>query len=197
MSSIVSWAAGDSSPVNVSGAGLEVVGSYIEENEIRVVSGEAPVTIIGGATMDTLVGGEGNDTIMGLKGNDLIEGLGGDDVLLGGDGDDKIAGGDGADLIVGGKGSDTISGDMGADTMMGGLGADIFEFAADEFDAVDTIQDLDKGKGDIIKITGGSSVTYDEETGIISVDGQSAIDIGAGMDIGFQDTDQDGTWELF
>ena len=34
MSSIVSWAAGDSAPVNVSGANLEVVGSYIEENEL-------------------------------------------------------------------------------------------------------------------------------------------------------------------
>lgn len=126
--------------------GLDIFGFEEEENRLNGSHGN-----------DRIVGGNLDDTLFGLAGNDKIFGAGGDDVIAGG---------------------------LGEDTLTGGLGADAFEFFAEDFaledsdyedsnSEVDFITDFDPGK-DIIRlngITSDSSVMYNPETGLLSVDG--------------------------
>lgn len=202
MSSIVSLEIeGSPFEMTTSGSNLNVTGFANLENTIEVENIEpTSITLTGGELADKItLMGEGDATISGLGGDDyIVSGLG-DDTLLGGLGNDTIMGGAGADIINGGDGEDVIKGGMGADLLEGGAGDDVFEFMADEFasDAVDEIRDFED-MDDMIKIMGvgeSSTVSYDEVTGMVSIDGKSVIDVGEGMDIEVEKTDEG--WELF
>ena len=183
MSSIVSIEASSGFSTQIVGENLEIIGQQGEENIIEV-RGNSPIEIVGGALNDEITAGNGDTTI------------------LAGDGDDMLMGGMGDDLLVGGEGNDTIKGGMGADIIFGNEGADVFEFNADELrpGAVDEIVDFetDGEFADIIKIMGVSEggVSYDASTGMVSVNGQSVIDIGQGLDVEATEND-DGEWEIF
>ena len=202
MSSIVSLEI-DGSPfaMETTGENLNVKGFANLENTITAENvTSSPISLAGGELADKIsLTGEGDAAISGLGGDDYIVSSSGDDMLLGGKGNDTIIGGSGADLIKGGDGEDLIKGGMGADVLQGGGGDDVFEFMAEEFasDAVDEIKDFED-MGDIIKIMGvgeDSTVTYDEVTGMVSIDGDAVIDLGEGMDI--EATKNDDAWELF
>lgn len=181
MSSIVSLATADSSfESTIVGENLEIIGQQGEKNIIEVV-GDSPISIVGGALDDKIMTDAGDDTVLGADGNDMLDGGSGDDVLIGGEGADTIIGGEGADVLI------------------GGAGKDVFEFAADEFESgmVDQITDFEDGSMDKIIITGvgNASVTYSPDTGVVSIDGEEAIDIGSGLDV--NENKVDDTWEIF
>ncbi|MEL6579861.1 MAG: hypothetical protein AAFQ14_08915 [Cyanobacteria bacterium J06621_12] len=173
------------------GENLEVISPQDEENIIEVLSNDGEsgtsLTIIGGALDDSIdLGVAGGSTALGL------------------DGDDMIMGGMGADLLDGGEGNDTLKGGMGADLLKGGAGNDIFEFLTSDFkaDEIDQIFDFQTGDGedivDTIKIMGVSdSVSYDSDTGLLSVDGEEAIQIGKGLDVDVNQIEGTDNWEVF
>ena len=212
MSSIVTMATPDSinTPTTIVGDNLDIIAPQGQEN-IITVEGDSPITIIGGALNDTITAGAGDANILAGKGDDLVEGGIGDDTLQGGDGKDTIHGGMGADFIFGGAGNDLIKGGLPGmaengepmgDTLVGGSGEDIFEFAKSEFEsgAVDEILDFQAdGFADLIRIVGvgDGDVSYDPETGIVSIDGKEAIDIGTDLDLGVSKKEGTDTWELF
>ena len=193
MSSIVSLQiAGSEFATEMKGTDLEIKGFEHLKNIITAENLDpTSISLTGGSLADEItVKGEGDATLSGLDGDDYIVSDLGDDTLFGGDGNDTIIGGDGEDLIKGG---------MGADLLTGGEGDDVFEFMAEEFasDAIDTIEDFE-AMGDMIKIMGvgeDSTVDYDPETGMVTIDGESVIDIGEGMDVSTEKTEEG--WELF
>ncbi|MBE9044099.1 M10 family metallopeptidase C-terminal domain-containing protein [Pleurocapsales cyanobacterium LEGE 10410] len=209
MSSIVSIENPDLGfETTIVGSQLEIIGQQGEENIIEV-KGDSPITIIGGALGDTVMDGAGDATIFTGDGNDMISGGNGDDILIGGEGEDTILGGLGADFISGGAGNDIIrsglpgmdsNGNPMGDTLRGGAGEDVFEFTADEFESggIDEISDFEAGV-DKITIFGVSngSVNYNQDTGIISIKGEAAIDVGTDLDIDESKKGDTDTWELF
>lgn len=133
--------------------GLDIFGFEQEENRLNGSSGN-----------DKIVGGNLDDTLFGLAGNDNIFGGGGDDV------------------IAGGKGEDTLT---------GGLGADAFEFFAEDFSLeaesaeVDLISDFNPEE-DMIRLNGinsDSSVHYNPDTGLLTVDGVEVAQLPTGLEI--------------
>ena len=210
MSSIVSLEiAGSDFATQIVGENLEIIGQQGQENIIEV-EGDSPITIIGGALADEVTAGAGDASIFGGDGNDTIMGGIGDDILQGGEGDDSIEGGMGADFIFGGAGNDTITsglpgmdsdGDPMGDILSGGDGADVFEFAAKEFEtgATDQIVDFQADDfADAIRIFGVSEeVSYNANSGMVSIDGKEVIDIGEGLDIDVEQQGDSDTWELF
>ena len=187
---------------------LEVVAPQPEAN-IITVKGDLPVSITGGKLDDKITLGGGDATVLGQDGNDMVKGGIGDDAIFGGEGHDTLMGGAGADYIDGGLGDDIIKGGApGADAdehslgdiLKGGAGDDIFEFVADEFEsgATDLIIDFRDGE-DTIAIHGVSDrVSYDSRTGIVSVDGDEAIDIGKGLeDVNPTKQGDSDTWKMF
>lgn len=209
MSSIIALDPG-ANQTTIAGVNLEFVAPQGEENIIEV-TGDSPVTIFGGSVDDQITTGAGDASIFGGDGNDSIIGGAGDDIIQGGEGADLIESGPGADFVFGGAGNDTIvSGLAGGsesdpigDILRGGDGADVFEFAQGEFEsgAVDQIVDFQAdGFADFIRIFGvtDGGVTYNPETGIVSINGQEVLDIGTGLDIDVQQQGGDSdTWELF
>ena len=194
---------------SIVGENLEIVGQQGEENIIEV-KGDSPITLFGGSLNDEITTGAGDASVFGGDGNDLIQGGIGDDIFLGGEGDDIISSGLGADFVFGGAGDDTIRGGLPGmdldnpigDTLDGGAGADVFEFALDEFvsGAVDEIVDFQADEfADSIRIfgVGDGSVSYNADTGIVSVNDQEAIDIGTDLDVEATREDDSDTWELF
>lgn len=134
------------------------------------------------------VGGAGEDVIVGGQASDIIETGMGDDIVFGQAGDDFINGGEGDDVLIGGAGSDVIRGGAGSDIIIGGEDSDVFEFFAEDF----AEGDLDIVKGfadDIITIEGAESVSYDSTTGMVSVDGEEAIQLDEGTDVTITETD--------
>ena len=212
MSSIVSGNSTDfATVVEGPNGALDVTGQLDEENIIEI-TGDAEVSIIGGNLSDVVNTGAGDAIIFTADGDDVIRGGIGDDIIRGGDGDDIIRGGPGADILIGGEGNDVLRGGLGGvdedgnpmgDTLKGGTGADIFEFSAKEFadGAMDEIVDFKADEfADTIKIFGvgvDGSVTYDAETGMVSINGQEAINIGMGQDVKFNTNEDNGTYELF
>ena len=188
MSSIVTLETPDSTfESTIVGSQLEIIAQQGEENIIEV-RGDSPITIIGGSLQDTIIAGAGDATIFSGDGNDSLKGGIGEDVLSGGEGDDIIEGGIGADFIFGGAGDDVITGGLPGmdssdnpigDTLKGGAGAD--------------------GFADIIRVFGVSDgdVSYDADTGMVSINGEPAIDIGTGLDIEASQKGDSDTWELF
>ena len=181
--------------------GLDVVGQLNQENKIEI-RGDAPVGIVGGNLMDTITTGAGDAVVFAGDGDDIINGGSGDDILRGGNGNDNIKGFVGDDFISGGEGDDVIRGGFGSDVLNGDAGDDVFEFAISELGTgVDQIEDFKAdGDADMIKIFDGTgeigSVEYNDQTGIVSINGTEAIDIGEDQDITIQENNQ-GTWELF
>lgn len=211
MSSIVSLETpGSTFESTIVGENLEIIGQQGEENIIEV-KGDSPITIIGGSLGDEITTGAGDATVLGGDGNDSIMGGIGDDVILGGEGADIINSGIGADFVFGGAGDDIITGGLPGmdsdgepmgDILSGGAGADVFEFALGEFEsgAVDEIVDFKAdGFADSIRILGvsDSSVSYDADTGMVSIDGQAVIDIGTDLDLEVTKKSDNDTWELF
>ena len=165
------------------------------------------------------IGGDGNDDIMGGIDDDTLIGGEGNDTLKGGVGADFIFGGDGNDLIIGGLPGMDANDDPVGDILQGGAGDDIFEFVRgigkdnaedaaegtvifNEFEsgAVDEIVDFQNEGADKIRIfgVGDDVVSYDSETGLVSIDGDAAIDIGKGLeDIEIERKDGTDTWEIF
>jgi Ca2+-binding RTX toxin-like protein len=187
------------------GGGFAVVGQPDEENIIEI-KGDAPVAIIGGSKGDMITTGAGDANIFTGGGDDIINGGSADDIFRGGEGNDSIRGGVGNDIIQGGFGNDTLNGGFGNDTLKGGFGDDIFEFSSSEYKqgSLDKIQDFKaNGFADKIKIFGvadDSSITYNRQTGFISMDDQQIIDVGKNLNIQIDapgEEDQTNTWELF
>ena len=204
--------------------GLQVVAQQEEKNIIEI-KGDDKLGGIGGLLEDEITTGAGDATVYTGDGNDMIAGGNGNDIFRGGEGDDVIKGGLGNDTLLGGEGDDVIRSGMAAkpttpeaatslvdegempiaDVLKGGSGADIFEFSASEFGSgtIDKIVDFkDDDFADTIKIFGvgaEGSVTYDDGTGIVSVNGNLAIDIGAGQDVSFKQSEFEGdiNWELY
>ncbi len=199
-----------------SGSPLTIVGGGKNDNILLTAAGASTALgldgddlLEGGAFADLLDGGEGNDTLkgglgadilIGGAGNDMIDGGAGNDTLKGGLGADVLNGGAGNDMINGGEGNDTLKGGLGADVLNGGAGQDLFEFANDELvGKIDRIIDFENEGTDLIRIlgVGDDAVTYNANTGIISVGEQEAINIGKGLE-DLQISKQEGTdnWEI-
>ncbi|MGL5836285.1 MAG: hypothetical protein ACRC1Z_24110, partial [Waterburya sp.] len=114
---------------------------------------------------------------------------------------DMLKGGPGDDQIDGGEGNDTLRGGKGKDNFIGGEGNDLFAFVANELESanMDRIEDFQQDGADRINIVGAgdSVVSYNSQTGMVTIDGQDAIDIGAGLEDlevkHIQDTDN---WEI-
>ncbi|MGC1305937.1 MAG: hypothetical protein WA885_01820 [Phormidesmis sp.] len=147
---------------------------------------------------DRIIASDESDSIFGLGGNDTIEAGGGDDVVFGGDGNDIISGdpGDdvlkgegGNDVIIGGAGDDQLFGGAGADTLTGGADSDLFIFDFADAGLVDEVTDFTSGEDKILIQGAGSqsTVEYDPQTGILSVNGQAFIKLDIGLSISDDD----------
>jgi len=138
------------------------------------------------ASEDTniLVFPETNDVGTGGGGTDVLQGNEGDDNLQGGAGDDFLFGSEGDDIVRGDAGDDVIVGAAGSDIAIGGTGTDIFEFFDFQFEDGDTdlIQDFEV-ENDSVVIVGTTDVTFNDASGIVSVDGVEAISIDPGLDL--------------
>ncbi|MEM7593605.1 MAG: hypothetical protein AAF383_19195 [Cyanobacteria bacterium P01_A01_bin.83] len=191
------------------GENLEIVAQQGEKNTIEA-QGDSPITIFDGSLNDDIKTGAGDASVFGGDGNDSIIGSIGNDNIQGGAGNDIIHSGMGADFVFGGAGKDTIRGGLSGgteenpigDVLSGGDGADVFEFVAQELDsgAVDKIVDFQAdGLADSIEILGvtNGAVTYDPQTGLVSINGQEAIDIGTGLDVDVYIKEGTDTWALF
>lgn len=199
MSSIVSTTVSVNGTIFTTSSGFSSFAPQGQANEIEVTEGNAPGTLISGNLNDTIIGGAGNDTIIGGAGDDFLDGRAGADFILGGAGNDTIKGG------AAGVDSD---GDPAGDILSGGAGNDLFEFIAidggtaetNEFvsGAIDEIVDFNDEGTDRILIRGASDVTYNAQTGLISVNGSEAIDIGdAELSGAPRQIDGTDNWELF
>ena len=190
------------------------------DGEVAIVGGSLKDEVTTGAGDAVIFAGGGDDVVNSGNGNDVIRGGVGDDVLFSGLGADVVIGGAGNDVIRGGLPATDAdgnfiallneNGEMAAgdepkfgDLLKGGSGDDIFQFSADEFQngVIDKIVDFKEDDfADTIKIFGvgvDGEVSYDDETGIVSVNGNAAIDIGAGKEVKFDVNEENGTWDLF
>ena len=178
----------------------------------EITTGAGDAIIFSGGGDDIVITGNGNDIVRGGSGNDMLRGGLGADVLIGGEGNDVLRSGkaardeDGNSIaILNEKGEIVEDGSEPTfgDVLNGGSGDDIFQFNAAEFEdgVVDKIVDFkDDGFADTIKIFNvgaDGNVSYDEQTGIVSVNGNEAIDIGTGKDVDFKANEKTDTWDLF
>ena len=211
MSSVIDPTTPLSSSLLIDG-GLEIVGFEDEvnrligsENADWISGGNLADTFDGGNGNDTIVGFEGNDNIHGEAGNDRIQGNEGDDILKGGIGNDSIRGGDGNDLLQGGEGNDTLRGDSGNDTLeggegddrlivvdgnnvlTGGAGSDTFhlKFTEDIPTQINQITDFQVEEDQIIiqSAEDNPNAEYDNETGVLSLNGQDIIQLDEDLNI--------------
>ena len=139
-----------------------------------------------------------------IDGSNAIEGTPGDDVLRGGIGSKTLTGGDGNDTLIGGTGSSSLTGGSGADvfflsTITIDAGGSIFidgrAVTEDEVDEIlrptNTIADFNSAEGDKIQLDATSfgiapgdtsTLTFDNNTGILSVGNLSAVEVVNGVD---------------
>ena len=191
------------------------------DDEVGFTGGSLKDEITTGAGDANIYTGGGNDIVTTGNGNDVIRGGDGDDMLASGLGADVIIGGEGNDILRSGMAARDEDGNFIAilnekgeivedgseatfgDVVKGGTGNDIFQFSAAEFEdgVVDKIVDFkDDGFADTIKIFGvgaDGNVSYDKQTGIVSVNGNEAIDIGVDRNVEFKTNKETDTWELF
>lgn len=122
-----------------------------------------------------VAGGTGSDIIVGGIGNDSISDAGGVNFLVGGGGDDTI---------VGGSEDDSILGNPGSDVLTGGEGNDVFEIFVEQNvpGDVDTVTDFEPGS-DVFVIVGGSEVSYDNDSGTLSIDGETSVILDSDLDL--------------
>lgn len=121
------------------------------------------------------LGGNLSDTISGGGGSDHLAGFGGADLLIGGAEDDVLQGDNGRDTLIGGSGSDL---------MYGGKGRDTFIFGPDAFgeSSLDVIVDFEVGK-DSIQVIGSSDVSYDDASGLLSINNHNVAVIDSGFEL--------------
>ena len=179
---------------------------------------DSPNRLYGSEVRDSITGGNLADVISGLAGNDTIDGLAGDDIILGGDGDDIILGGDGNDYLDGNAGTNLILGDAGNDTLRGlpgnvldgGTGEDLLiaegggniltggsEIDRFEIDltqrlvnALDRINDYQRGEKIVIQGNAPTGeITYNQTTGIISLNGEEVVELTPELDIDLGDVE--------
>jgi len=173
-----------------------------------ILSGSGNDEVSGGAGNDRVALGSGNDiyggdgsddtgsdTVRGGSGNDWLYDITGADTLYGGLNEDTLIGAqsgvldDESDLLGGGYGDDVILGDNG-DTINGGAGTDTFGVGfsfGEGWDPV-TITDFEATTEALtLAVTGnivaGSlewDVTFDEATGIATIDIWGTEDDGSG-----------------
>ena len=126
-------------------------------------------------TGDVATGGNGTDIVQGNGGDDNLQGAAGNDFVFGNDGDDIVRGDEGDDVVVGGKGSDVL---------LSGSGTDVYEFFADQVveGEFDLIRDFEFGSDSIV-VVGSTNVDYNEQSGILSIDGIEAASLAAGLDL--------------
>lgn len=191
------------------------------DGAVGFTGGSLKDQITTGAGDANIYTGSGNDIVTTGNGNDVIRGGDGDDMLASGLGADVLIGGEGNDILRSGMAARDENGDSMAilnekgeivedgseptfgDVLKGGTGDDIFQFNVAEFEdgVVDKIVDFkDDGFADTIKIFGvgaDGKVSYDKQTGIVSVNGNEAIDIGADKDVNFKTDEETDTWDLF
>jgi hypothetical protein len=185
-------------PVNempIVDGGLDIVG--FEDRINRLQGGENSDSIVGGNLADILSGLAGDDTLEGLGGNDRLFGGDGNDSLLGGTGDDTLDADLGNDSLDGGEGNDRlIAEEGGSSNLTGGAGRDTFQINVSQ--ASDTplnqIADFTPGEDRII-INGAAEngeVTYNPETGRVTLDGREIAQLATGLSIDPQDLEYIG-----
>ena len=120
-----------------------------------------------------------------------LNGTEGGDSIIGGDLDDLISSLGGNDTVDGRAGNDTIIGGAGEDILTGGTGADTFVFdrdAALTSGEVDVILDFNPEEDSLaIDLNAGDRLTYDSDSGVVSINGKDFVNIGEGLD--FEDVD--------
>jgi Ca2+-binding RTX toxin-like protein len=130
-----------------------------------------------GVTVDLDAGTASGDTSVG---NDVI--LAGVNSVLGSNFADSLAGDANNNTLLGQSGNDTIEGREGNDTLSGGGGNDNFVFS--DGDGADVITDFlaGPGIGDVIDLSGVSSVTnFDDVLALAADNGvNTVIDFGGG-----------------
>lgn len=144
--------------------GLFVAGFEDQEN-----------TLLFGESDDVSVAGNQRDVLDGGAGDDHLAGFGGNDRIIGGFGDDVLQGDGGNDILVGGQGSDLI---------YGGQGRDIYRFSTQDLNPgeLDVILGFEEGLDSII-VTGSRDVSYSQDTGLLSVDGNAVAVIETDLNI--------------
>jgi len=135
-------------------------------------------------TGTAFTGTGGNDTITGFTGVDTLNGGGGVDTLLGGNNNDTLNGGAGNDFLTGGTGKDTLTGGTGADTF-------IYTTTSDTVKNIwiDVLTDFKVSEGDIIDLSGLSTITeaeMDAANTLTNVGASGFADAGAAL--------SDATW---
>ncbi|MEO1377146.1 MAG: calcium-binding protein [Cyanobacteria bacterium J06635_10] len=131
-----------------------------------------------------LMFGETNDVAAGGDEVDIIMANGGDDNIMGAEGTDFVFAGIGDDIVRGGEGDDVLVGNEGFDVLIGGGGSDIFEFFADQFieGEIDLILDFEPGE-DAVLVVGSTDVSFNANTGLLSVDGLEVVQLDPGLDL--------------
>ena len=129
-----------------------------------------------------LIFSDTNDVAVGGDEVDIISAGGGDDNIMGAEGTDFMFGGMGDDIVRGGAGDDVVVGNEGSDVLISGEGSDIYEFFADQFveGDVDVILDFEIDRDSLVFI-GSTEVAYNDQTGLVSVDGTEVISLEAGL----------------
>lgn len=135
-------------------------------------------------TTNILLFPDTNDVAVGGDEVDIISAAAGDDNIMGAEGTDFMFGGMGDDIVRGGQGDDVVVGNEGSDLLISGEGSDIYEFFADQFVEGDTdvILDFEIGQ-DAIVVVGSTDVAYNDQTGLVSVDGMDVASLDAGLDL--------------
>ena len=124
-----------------------------------------------------------NDVAVGGDEVDIISGGAGVDNIMGAEGTDFMFGGMGDDIVRGGKGDDVVVGNEGSDVLISGEGSDIYEFFADQFIEGDKDVILDFEANDAIVVIGSTDVEYDNQTGLLSVDGLEVASLEADLEL--------------
>ncbi len=183
--------------------GLNITGFEDRENQLEgteesdfIDGGNATNVLSGLAGDDTIEGGEGNDTIFGGDSNDSLKGNESNDSLVGNAGSDTIEGGDGDDTLIAGNTDDVLDGGAGRDlliasggnnTLTGGTDSDRFEVNVSQQleTTLDRITDYQAGEKIVIESnTAVTDITYNSETGRISLDNREVLQLQTGLEIG-------------
>jgi Ca2+-binding RTX toxin-like protein len=153
------------------GAGPDVVDTSTGKggNDISTGDGDDKATV---GKNDFAFGGGGNDVV------DASKGTGGNRIYGGDGGDTAIAGS--KDEIFGNDGDDTLEMKGGGNTAGGGLGKDkfVFDLTKGVPAEINKILDFTTGEDDIVfKGVSSNDVKYDQNTGIISVNGNNLAEL--------------------
>lgn len=147
-------------------------------------AGKGAAALYGHAGDDILIGGRHIDGLIGGRGNDILKGGAGADVMSGGRGSDILIGGPGS---PDGSNEDIFDGGRGHNIYIAGSGRDVFVFngginvvrGAESSDAVEV-----KASAYFADTT-NAGVTYDQATGILTLDQNTTDDGSPTIQIGY------------